>query len=366
MRRSPSQSESLRLKLLWAGLWGGVLLWVVMASIFSYNWLVLKMDPFAALSTLQAIIVFIPLVLLLLHNIFIDFIGDAARYLRVDVENIHQRETIRRKGVDLLKALHETEDYDRIIVVGHSLGSVIAYDIITYLWIDFNKSINLSQKEDCLENSKSKWPFSFGLVQKESSELQQIEAFSKKAEEGPFKDEEVESFQTAQNKLWCKIQHERKSWLISDLVTLGSPLSHAKFLMADSDEDFALRIDEREYPVSPPLLDGDDLTYPSGDGHKYLHHATPFAVTRWTNLFYNGDFIAGKVGINFGPGIKDLLISYKGGWFNKLNSLINPFSHNRYWISNSDPKSIAEKKEIDAIKTLYDAMRLNDLECEVY
>ena len=70
----------------------------------------------------------------------INYVGDAARYLNPSPTNIKMRRNIRQQGVELLKKLHEPEyAYDRIVVVGHSLGSVIAYDIIRHLWPQFNQ-----------------------------------------------------------------------------------------------------------------------------------------------------------------------------------------------------------------------------------
>ena len=57
------------------------------------------------------------------------FVGDAARYLSSSPSNIKMRQEIRSEGVQLLRKLHE-QGYGRIVVVGHSLGSVIAYDIL--------------------------------------------------------------------------------------------------------------------------------------------------------------------------------------------------------------------------------------------
>ena len=63
----------------------------------------------------------------------LSYLGDAARYLSANPQNVAVRDSIRTEGVELLRALHK-RGYDRIVVVGHSLGSVIAYDIIGYLW----------------------------------------------------------------------------------------------------------------------------------------------------------------------------------------------------------------------------------------
>src|SRR4051812_48849218 len=63
---------------------------------------------------------------------------------------------------------------------------------------------------------------------------------------------------------------KHKAWLVTDFVTLGSALTHAYFLMCvgkpeadlkaegrantenDLKEDFARRVDEREFPTCPP------------------------------------------------------------------------------------------------------------------
>jgi hypothetical protein len=49
---------------------------------------------------------------------------------------------------------------------------------------------------------------------------------------------------------------------------------------------------------------------------KFLHHAAPFAVTRWTNLYFevgwfgfSGDLIGGPVAPQFGPWVKDVPLS---------------------------------------------------------
>jgi hypothetical protein len=68
----------------------------------------------------------------------INFIGDAARYLRPHPANIAHRQAIRQAGVLLIDKLHASGRYDRIVILGHSLGSVIAYDIVTHAWTRFH------------------------------------------------------------------------------------------------------------------------------------------------------------------------------------------------------------------------------------
>ena len=57
-------------------------------------------------------------------------VADASRYLTPWPRSIDGRNQIRRDGVNLLRAIHAHGDYCRIVVIGHSLGSVIGYDIL--------------------------------------------------------------------------------------------------------------------------------------------------------------------------------------------------------------------------------------------
>jgi len=57
------------------------------------------------------------------------YLGDAARYFRNSPGNVAVRRTIRKEAVDTLERLHNGQ-YDRIVVVAHSLGTVVAYDML--------------------------------------------------------------------------------------------------------------------------------------------------------------------------------------------------------------------------------------------
>jgi hypothetical protein len=140
-------------------------------------------------------------------------------------------------------------------------------------------------------------------------------------------------------------------WLISDFITLGSPLSHAEFLMAKSKDDLMQRQQDREYPTSPPLRElldpgyepraiaagfeitpgrGQLLAFPFDPTQWQLHHACPFAATRWTNihdparLIAFGDLISGPVAPSFGHGIIDIDLR-------ELRGQSWRFTHTRYW-----------------------------------
>ena len=73
------------------------------------------------------------------------------------------------------------------------------------------------------------------------------------------------------------------------------------------------------------------MSFPVGSTHWQLHHAAPFAVVRWTNIFdpsflvVFGDVVSGPVSQAFGRGIVDVdLRALRKGqsW---------SFTHTAYW-----------------------------------
>jgi hypothetical protein len=201
------------------------------------------------------------------RSIVLNYIGDAARYLSPKPGNVAHRQAIREAGVDLLSNLHDTGDYDRIVVVGHSLGSVIAYDILTFAWIKLHR-----------EHRQPRHPNFSALRAVERAIGTSIDA---------------EQARLLQYAAWEQTRRNTQSWLVTDLVTLGSPLAHAETLMAPTPEAFADLIADRVAPRCPPICDARrctfDLAYPhfshgSAQTFTVFHHAALFATTRWTNL----------------------------------------------------------------------------------
>jgi hypothetical protein len=78
---------------------------------------------------------------LVAQGFVLSYLGDAARYLSPRPRNIALRQKIRSEGLKLFRSLHASGEYDRIVVVGHSLGSVIGYDLITHLWQEYNERL---------------------------------------------------------------------------------------------------------------------------------------------------------------------------------------------------------------------------------
>ena len=166
-----------------------------------------------------------------LQGVLVHYVGDAARYLSPHPRNIALRQKIRAEGVQLLKQLHDSRDYDRIIVVGHSLGSVIGYDLITQLWIDYNGVYDFNTHaptiDKILAEGGSPQPVIRDALYKAGSGL---------SVDGP--PEAVEQYRDTQLQGWKEQRRWGNTWRISDFVTLGSPLAHSMFLLAQDSKDY--------------------------------------------------------------------------------------------------------------------------------
>jgi hypothetical protein len=263
---------------------------------------------------------------LVVAGFLIHFAGDAVRYLYVAPPNIEKRRLIREAGIRLLKTLHEAKNedgsrkYNRIILVGHSLGSVIGYDILTHLWPQYNtgyESGNKNQSTKALDDLED-------LAQR-------------KTQDKDF----VENYQTAQSAYLEELRAQGNKWLITDFVTLGSPLAHGILLLARTEKEFDLKKQQREFPTCPPILETisdkhlklKKFTFKAGE--TWLpHHAAVFGPTRWTNLYFPcqfvlwGDLIGGKMVSAFGAGIRDIAV--------KTNLRLGIFSHTLYWSFPTD------------------------------
>ena len=296
----------------------------------------------------------------------LNIVGDAARYLDPAPGNIASRQAIRQAGVIMLEELHNRQAYDRIILVGHSLGSVIAFDILTHAWPRFN----VIRKEDWAST-----PRAIALNKMEKMLQDSSPPLDKK------------DFRQQQRRLLAEQQRNGNAWLVTDLITLGSPLTYAEVLLARDKAELKSKQHDRELPSCPPKTETkmlkptsdeggvepeheDDLpeqakeskedsqikqfiSYPTVNKHKrVLHHAAVFGVTRWTNLYFPtkgivwGDFIGGPVAPQFGEGIKDIPVqtSQRRGFL----------SHTLYWRS----KDLSGAPE--HIQTLRQALNLLD------
>jgi hypothetical protein len=255
-------------------------------------------------------------------GLVLDFVGDAARYFDVNPRNVARRYDILRGGVDMLRKLHHDHDeegahirfrYGRVVIIGHSLGSVIAYDILRQYFHEVNGKLSVS--EDI-----------FTGVENFSGHNNGPPAF-----EGATPYSDPREFRRNQRDAWRQLAATNPStvildakalttprWIVSDFVTLGSPLAYAPILLARGIDDLKEKIRMRELPTCPPdrshhsrlgrfTIKASEETDRIHDQLILQHHAF-FAVTRWTNFYFERDPVGGSLGPNFGNGIKDVAL----------------------------------------------------------
>lgn len=245
---------------------------------------------------------------------------DVVRYLDTSPRSYAARHEIRKGIVDLLDGLQQSGKYSRIIVTAHSLGSYIGYDAISYLWTVRNEKFTLVQADvDTIEDAatalQAGWTGRKGFT------------FRKRWEDLA---EHRATYRTAQRELWRKLQSGGHPWIITDFVSFGSPMNFADRLFTRSWKEFDDRIDRREIVTCPPVSevahgvasDGRDrvrLTWGREGSKRRLHEAAPFAVVRWTNLWYParvgffGDWFGGPLARLYGPGVEDVRLDRASG-----------------------------------------------------
>ncbi|HEX8528181.1 hypothetical protein [Allosphingosinicella sp.] len=253
--------------------------------------------------------------------------GDAARYLTPKPPNIGARQAIREAGVDLLRQLHECDQYDRIIVASHSLGTVVGYDILTHGWARID------------ENDLAGAHPPGGLAARALERVEAAAIALRKAKNNGIGAARI-AYRDAQRAYSRALAEPegggRPAWLVSDFVTMGSPLSKADVLLAYVPRLWRALKERREAPSSPPWMEKqkqgpDSFSYP-WNGARIPDHASMFAPTVWTNVFYDnpglaaGDLIAGPVAPVLGRGIVDVRV--KSGW--------PSFRHTSYWKNPSE------------------------------
>lgn len=282
----------------------------------------------------------------LVSAVLIKRFGDVARYVKALPPNVAKRHAIRQDGVDLLARLIDSNEYDRIVVVAHSLGAIIAYDILAQLYPRYNMTGgNAAQPE-----------------------RHKMEQMIRDALTGTALD--IDSFQDQQARAFAEGRDQGARWNISDFVTLGAPLAHAEFLMAESHADLRARQATRLLPTCPPFLEYDNTTKMRHFTYSTLsdrrpehfrtpHHAALFAYTRWTNLYsqekglLTGDLISGPVSEVFGldgkhgvvRGVRDIAVlpALAPDGSVAIGHKRRFFTHNSYW----NPSKASETNRVD-------------------
>ena len=264
----------------------------------------------------------------------LDVAGDAARYLDVNPKNVARRYDILRGGVAMLRKLHEDHDqegdvvmfrYGRIVLVGHSLGSVIAYDILTHYFHEVHSRMPVSEDD-----------------------FAQVENFSGSngvpefAGAQPYT--EPETFRTNQRPAWRLFTRHTPSGIQLPVRDMHArPLDRHR--PRHDGQPARLRADPprgRDRPVQSQEAHARGPTCPPDRSHSVkpgrftinlsietarihdvlvLQHHAFFAVTRWTNFYFTHDIVGGKLEPVFGTGIKDVELSG--------SSLLR--AHSSYW-----------------------------------
>jgi hypothetical protein len=324
-----------RLKRLWWSIWVLFLVFMAVVIYFSCG------GHYSALrriiAPLAAIFIF-PLLVSLAGTIakkfILNYAGDAARYFTPDPDNIGERSHIRQQGITFLQKLHTItsgSQVDRIIIVAHSLGSVVAYDLMRLLWSEYNKVFTPKLDMD-------------------QRQLKALDAFELTEDRQSLK-----AFRAQQFAAWQEQRLNGNPWLISDFITLGGALNAADYFIV-SQEPFETLVKQRELPVCPPLKDEKDgkMIYcpPAFDieGKKrsvwLLNWSAMFAVTRWTNIYFRSDYVGGPMKRKFGNGVLDIEKPRKGFF-------LFPGGHTDYW-------NLGDKR--NALKEIVAAMKLRPSE----
>lgn len=329
-------------------------------------------------------------------DILVTSVGDVVRYIKPHPVNVGRRQEIRENGVRLLETLMgvtpekiaefeawkkgdrprtakkpqwDTE-YDRIIVVGHSLGSIVGYDLLKYLYARLNR-LGFTDYPDQPHREELERRCRLALINDEESEREEPGPDDPPKEE--WQELTTAEFRKLQRAAFIEQRGQGSPWIVSDFVTLGAALTHAEFLMADDETDLREQQAARILPTCPPVLewdrhtDKDHFSYrvpsPStlstesrmktlkranAQHFRYPHHAAHFAFTRWTNLYspskwpWKGDIISGPLAEHFAmhdrrqgalntklvKGIKDVAVLDHG---NAHEKPAKGFTHLHYW-----------------------------------
>jgi len=257
-------------------------------------------------------------------SFLVPYFGDVAIYVRADPGTIGKRREARERGLALLGELMEDPRYDRIVLVAHSLGTILAYDLLQILWTDYGPGPGNSRQE----------PEVLAAFQAVGTKALPIDSAARA--KSTLDTDELAAFRALQWQTYMALRHNpakpKRAWKISDFVTFGSPLTHAEFLVTRNAADFNKAVDERLLATCPPVSEWKEpgVLYPQSGKPRHPHHGSVFAATRWTNVFdkgngwLTGDPISGPLRENFGPGVGSIQVRLR--W--KLGRI---FTHTQYW-----------------------------------
>jgi hypothetical protein len=291
---------------------------------------------------------------------------DVVRYLDKSPRSYEVRRDIRKGMGELLQGLHDSQRYSRVVVVAHSLGAYIAYDGLTWLW-----------PQIC---ALHQGPPPLGQEQTELAGLRPLQAAARGLAGHPVGMEQLsqaqrndlDTFRDLQFALWRGMRLQGNPWLVTDLVTVGTPMYFADLLYTHNREEFDQLVKNSELPMCPPrsgdqTVEGLDKDVGSrygyqNQGREVLTHGAPFAVVRWSNLYFpaekswHGDWFGGPLRPLFGTGIVDRPI------LGNLPGRRAPaLAHSRYFSYPDDPAPEGAAQVIQSVLRLTLEAELTDL-----
>jgi hypothetical protein len=259
----------------------------------------------------------------LVNSVTTSFV-DVVRYLDMSPHSYATRRAIRGGLVDLLHALHDGR-YSRIVVVGHSLGAIISYDALTSFWAETHE-LHAGSPPDVLTPLPVKLAGLAGLE----------EAADRLVTDGTT-DGALDDFQDRQFAVWQALRLQGNPWRVTDFITVGTPMALADLLVTRPALSSGFKKSDAAYrrdlldglvrrgalvrcPPRPETLPVESnerrpasYRWRNSDVREVLGSQSPFAVTRWTNLWFpvirgelRGDWFGGALRPLFGPGIRDI------------------------------------------------------------
>ncbi|MFM5950646.1 MAG: hypothetical protein ACKOPM_15690 [Novosphingobium sp.] len=342
MLRAP-KNVPLRILPIWLLSWAAMFAAAVVILPQLVSWLAGVVDPVASRPSVPWIA---GALVAALSAIVLSYVGDAAIYFGSSPRNIEARRRIRALGLNLLRQLNADPRYDRIIVVGHSLGSVVGYDVINLCW------------HRLLDEWRNGYLARVNAGQAPLNGTKQVMAAEAMAKGNPD-DFDLARWEAQTDAVRAEIAANGYDWKIAHFISLGSPLTHADLLMAANRREFSERKEQREFATAPPYLENKGFTYyhrfRTANGKtksiRVPHHAAAFSAMRWTNIYFGRpfrwgtDLVGGQVSNLFGQGVRDICV-HSNIWMGLL-------SHIHYWRLprgrqyNSAPQVLMEALKLD-------------------
>ncbi|QZT61168.1 hypothetical protein [Mycolicibacterium austroafricanum] len=247
---------------------------------------------------------------------------NVARYFDSSPEAQAARHAIRGGLVDLLYTLHQGR-YARVVVVGHGIGGYIAYDALTSLWAETHELHAASEETSA--------PF--------LRSLSRVEEAADRLAAQPEAAGAAADFRAIQLALWQDLRAQGNPWRVTDFVTVGTPMVFADLFVARPPvlgglsrldggrrelfdrlyrRGVVVRCPPRSEALPVDAVGHGPASYGSGErgGPTVLGGQSPFAVTRWTNIWFpvsrgsiRGDWFGGELRSLFGPGIREIPVS---------------------------------------------------------